>query len=218
MSEPATSSSSLRRTTWLVAVLACLVVIAAAVLGYPRIARHVWILRNVDTSVRNRYLAIQEKLDAGGAWGTDEEACRIARVCIASVREPPACEACVVELVRAGDGTVAKVLIYVRQADRSAILDAARYWDPAQSGLVGSDADTFDVRNVELTTELRENGRLVVLHRHTIDRWWKKPGGSGMDASEKGLSASVKMMNDFHRLGSPDPVFLSADVASIDSR
>jgi hypothetical protein len=140
----------------------------------------------------------------------------MARACLASVNDP-ACEACVVELVRGDDGNVAKVLIYVRQ-ERSPILSVTRYWDPAQRGLVGIDADTFDVRNVDFTTELRENGRLVVLHRHTIDRWWKKRGGSGEEASEKGLTASVEMMNTFHRLGSPDPVFLPADAAPVGSR
>jgi hypothetical protein len=216
MSDPATSSRSLRRATWLVGALAALVAIAGGVLGYPRIARRVWILRNVDASVRNRYLAIQEKLDAGGAWGTDDEACRIARACLASVREPPACEACVVELLRGGDGKVAKVLIYVREAaGRSPIVSAARYWYPASNTLVESDAS--DVTNVELTTELRENGRLVVLHRLTIDRWFKKRGGGGK-VSEKGLTASVELMNDFHRLGSPDPVFLPADAAPVGSR
>jgi hypothetical protein len=224
MSEPTTSSSSLRRTTCLVAVLAFLVVIGAGVLGYPRIARRVWVLRNVDPSVRGRWLAIQEKLDAGGAWGTDEQACRMARAYLIPRSGEPTCEACVVELIRGSDGKTKQILVFVRAAGPGS--EAYQYLGRLMWFVVGSDDPeaTYDVKNLEIYIELHADGRLASQDLERVVHMEKMPGGapdlrvttSYQGTSDKSLS--IERMNAFHRLGSPDPVFLPADAAPVGSR
>jgi hypothetical protein len=217
-------SRSLRRTTWLVAVLAALVVIAGGVLGYPRIARRVWVLRNVDPAVRNRYLAIQEKLDAGGAWGTDEEACRFAHAFLVPahpfllpVKDESVCDACVVEIVRGANGGKI-VQIYAREANSSPII-GMRYRDRVGDLIVGtSDPDgKWEVNDFTLYIEFRRDGRLESQYFEAIRHWWKRYVGRGYEGSSDS-SRSIERMNIEHRLASPDPVFLPADAAPVGSR